>query len=614
MSSPVDENGVDAELCAMFSTVGTGEPVTTTEIAARLDRDPQVVADRLESLATDSRVESKPLDGSDRIWWRSSIESESDDRESFEASGSLARRVVEVIGEPVLEIDAAGTVVAVNKAFATLVGYGRESVHGRPLSTIGPDDVVDRIDERLQSADDETTSIDLCLEFELETADGSAVPVSASFGAWRGDDGNLLGAVGVVRDERDRHEREATLARQQERLAVLNGLNDVVRDVTAAALEGSTRDEIERAVCDRLVASDAYVATWVAEVDPIIEELTPRVERGFDGYVDSVTISTDPDSPHGQGPAGRAARTMEPQACRDVCSHPAFEPWLDELDAHDITSCMAIPIVHGSTLYGLLGVYSSRTDAFGDDERAVVGQLGETVGHAISAAERKRAMTSDEVIEIGLQCRGFFASLGLETSFTGTATFRQTIPIGDGSYVLYGNARDGGLSAIEILVDAEETPHYESYEVISRDGEETTFKAHLSDAPIPSVVSANGGYVDDVQLVDGDMFTRVHLPPGADINRLVEDIQACYPDFEPVTRRQKSIQRRTGEHYSSILDSILTERQLAAIEAGYHAGFFEWPRHSSGEDVAETLDISPATFHQHIRTAERKILDELLDE
>ncbi|ELZ09475.1 PAS domain S-box [Halovivax asiaticus JCM 14624] len=609
MSSPAGEENGDTDVRAVFSSAGPGEPLSTGEVADAVGRDPTVVADQLAALAKAGVLDSKSIDGGKRLWWERST----NDRGPFEATGSLARRVVEVIGEPVFEIDADGTLVAVNDAFTALLGSDREEVQGRPLSSIGPGNVTTQLDARLRATEDETTTTDLSLEFELERVDGTTVPVTTAFGVWTDDAGALLGAVGIVRDDRDRNAREETLARQQERLAILNDLHDIVSDVTAAALEGSTRDEIEDAVCTKLVQSDAYAGACIAEVDPTGSELQPRIERGFDGYADEVTISTDPESPLGQGPAARAVRTREVQTCPNVQADPTFEPWREVAARHGFSGCVAIPICHESTLYGLLCLYTDRDDAFDEDERAVIGQLGETVGHAISAAERKRAMMSDDIIEIGLQCRDFFETLGLSHSPSGTAEFHQTVPVGDDSYVLYGTASDGGLAAVEALVDADETPQYESYEVISTDGDEASFEITLANAPIPSVVAANGGYVDDVQLVDGDLFTRVHLPPGADVSRLIAGLRDNYPGIEPVTRRQKTKRRLTEDDVSSVLESALTERQLAALKAGYYAGFFEWPRDSSGEDVAETLDISPATFHQHVRTAERKILDEFLD-
>jgi predicted DNA binding protein len=63
----------------------------------------------------------------------------------------------------------------------------------------------------------------------------------------------------------------------------------------------------------------------------------------------------------------------------------------------------------------------------------------------------------------------------------------------------------------------------------------------------------------------------------------------------------------------SILENRLTEKQRIALETAYYAGHFEWPRASTGEEVADKLDISPSTLAQHLRTAERKFFDAVFE-
>jgi predicted DNA binding protein len=50
------------------------------------------------------------------------------------------------------------------------------------------------------------------------------------------------------------------------------------------------------------------------------------------------------------------------------------------------------------------------------------------------------------------------------------------------------------------------------------------------------------------------------------------------------------------------------------LETAYFSGFFEWPRRNTGEDVAGAIGISSPTFHQHLRIAERKLLDATFDD
>jgi predicted DNA binding protein len=57
------------------------------------------------------------------------------------------------------------------------------------------------------------------------------------------------------------------------------------------------------------------------------------------------------------------------------------------------------------------------------------------------------------------------------------------------------------------------------------------------------------------------------------------------------------------------LKQHLTDRQREVLEVAYNRGFFAWPRGSTGGEVAQTLDISPPTFHQHIRKAVNRIVE-----
>ncbi|WP_394327455.1 helix-turn-helix domain-containing protein [Haladaptatus sp. W1] len=69
----------------------------------------------------------------------------------------------------------------------------------------------------------------------------------------------------------------------------------------------------------------------------------------------------------------------------------------------------------------------------------------------------------------------------------------------------------------------------------------------------------------------------------------------------------------TSEFYHE-LGETLTERQAEILQAAYLAGYFDYPRASSGAELADTLDISSPTFHQHLQTAERKLLSLLFSE
>jgi len=88
-----------------------------------------------------------------------------------------------------------------------------------------------------------------------------------------------------------------------------------------------------------------------------------------------------------------------------------------------------------------------------------------------------------------------------------------------------------------------------------------------------------------------------------------EDLKSIIGDF-------KSIGKVTLGRVSKFKESTadLTDRQFEVIERALEEGYFEWPRDASSEEIAEKLDISRATFLEHLRKAQSKLLTEAIEE
>lgn len=59
--------------------------------------------------------------------------------------------------------------------------------------------------------------------------------------------------------------------------------------------------------------------------------------------------------------------------------------------------------------------------------------------------------------------------------------------------------------------------------------------------------------------------------------------------------------------------SRLTDRQYEVIERALERGYFEWPRETDSEALAAELGISRATFLEHLRKAQSKLLADALE-
>jgi len=229
-------------------------------------------------------------------------------------------------------------------------------------------------------------------EATLVTKAGERIPYEFRGAGLRDDDGDVVGISGIGRDITERRERERLLEDQAERLSLLNHVNGVIRQVHRVLVRASTRAEVERAVCDNLTDADAYRFAWIGEYDAAGGRAEPRAWAGDeDGYLEDRAASDDTDDVT----AATAIENGEMEVIQNVAAGGIEDSWRDAALQRGYRSAAAIPLQYRETTYGVLCVYAPRENAFDERERTVLNELGETIGYAISAAERRRAFQSD---------------------------------------------------------------------------------------------------------------------------------------------------------------------------------------------------------------------------
>ncbi|PCR89701.1 bacterio-opsin activator domain-containing protein [Natrinema ejinorense] len=412
--------------------------------------------------------------------------------------------------------------------------------------------------------------------------------------------------------ERARQQRERR--QQRDHLESLNRLNRIVHDITHAVITTETRAELEQQVCDRLAESDAYRFAWIGGVKPGSDRVVPKAAAGVeDGYLDEIEITANEDEQTGQGPAGVAVRTGQVRVTNDTESDPDFKPWREAAYSRGYRSSAAIPIVHEDLVYGVLNVYSSSPRAFEGPEAGVLDRIGDIVAHAITAIERKDALVSDAVVELEFRIGAMAEELvELSAAESCTIEFEQLVS-GDEALLAYGSAH--GLSKEEFTDAIDRTDGIEDVRFRSVRRDELEFEL-IAPAAVSlfETIATHGGRVASATIADGEFRFVVELPRGRDTRRMIEHIKSQREDVTYLAQRTTERGTRTDTSTPSVLEDELTDKQRAALETAYFAGYFDWPRGSTGEEIAERLGIAPATFNQHLRTAERKFFDSVFGE
>ncbi|MHB9286733.1 bacterio-opsin activator domain-containing protein [Halobacteriales archaeon Cl-PHB] len=84
-------------------------------------------------------------------------------------------------------------------------------------------------------------------------------------------------------------------------------------------------------------------------------------------------------------------------------------------------------------------------------------------------------------------------------------------------------------------------------------------------------------------------------------------------EFVAKRERQSASPALSRATFERVLEDRLTDRQREVLEAALDAGYYEWPRETTGTEIAAELGIASATFSQHVQAAERKVLTALFD-
>jgi PAS domain S-box-containing protein len=413
-----------------------------------------------------------------------------------------------------------------------------------------------------------------------------------------------------VESEAELRERDELLAEQNERLTRLNRLNEILRDVDQGLIQATTRDEIEQLVCDRLTANERFRFAWIGERETAGNRLAPRAWNGVqERYLDSVGLELDEDTAE---PAVETARAGDVTRVANVATDIRAESWRSEAFARAFQSVVSVPLTYEDYSYGVLTVYADQAGLFGEKEQAVFAELGQTVANAINAVETKQALLTDSVVELDFRLHGDTQSflpqlarrIDAELEFVGIA------PVdGDAERVFFtvsGVPAEDVRDALEALVTVD------SFRVVTED-DEALFEATVTGSTIASVVVEHGAAPRTIRVVEGTVHVVIELPQSANVREFIEMLQNRYADAEFVARRDRERPMQTRQEFQAELEDALTERQLDVLKTAFYSGYFESPRETTGQELADALGVSGPTVTGHLRAAERKLLSLVFD-
>lgn len=415
----------------------------------------------------------------------------------------------------------------------------------------------------------------------------------------------LLATSAAAACNRAKRMREIREAREHTE-RVLDRVNGLVRNTVEVLVQARTREELEAGVVEELAATDPYAFAWIGQPDVATDRLHPTAWAGEPSLA---LEDHSVDLTHERDPVVEAYRDGTTRIVTDVRGEGGT--CADVVAGSGLDALVIIPLVYKEATYGVLAVCAEEGDVFDDRERAVLDALGRAVANAINAVERGRILEATEIIELEFAVDSpdlLFNRLSADTD--GRLEVVGTDYRSDGRVRLYISATDGPPE--ELVERARADSEVLAVTTIVEHDDECLIELDVEES-LMSVLAEYGAVTREVVADDGSTRFTVELPYETEAREVFELVERRHPGTDLLGYHERERAVETRQDFRAALGDRLTDRQETALRTAYLGGFFDWPREVDGNELAEAMDISRPTYHQHLRTAQAKVFEELFE-
>jgi len=172
-----------------------------------------------------------------------------------------------------------------------------------------------------------------------------------------------------------------------------------------------------------------------------------------------------------------------------------------------------------------------------------------------------------------------------------------------------------GVECVTEFLVAGELPDIDGVEPVFPYGEAQLYRTwHTGEASCPcECLGDHGCPVHRYEAKDGDLTLVFHAADFETLQTVMEDLQEGYPPVD-VQQLLRPPLEGTPEQRVFVNRGKLTDRQQEVLEHAFERGYFERPKRANATELAAELGISQSTFTEHLMTAQRKLLDDILAE
>jgi hypothetical protein len=420
----------------------------------------------------------------------------------------------------VLDVSSDGTVTDINETGRTLIEVTSDPT-GAALAEVFPRSV----DDTLLTA----VGGDAIAETDFEEYD-------PDLERWLAVSVVALDAGGTVylRDVTDRRRDRQSLQQLRQERTRTALIDDVLSDILAALVDATSRAEIADTICQGLGDTGLYEFAWVGERDIGRDDVVVRAVAGetFGAVRDALGDETVTTLEERAVEIGRL-QTRQPLTASDAI--PESVRTAGFVDGAQ--SALAVPLVYGSNVHGVVGIYASGTETFSDRERASFETLGDVAGFAITEVRNRNLLLSDGVAEITFELGGSSVLTRLSRSLDATLQLEGMVPQDDDALLCFLSVEGGDIERVDPA--AADMEAIETTRVVSESDAGGTVELTVRGATPLLAVSSLGGTVRRATFENGTGRLVVDLPPDGDVRRIAETVSREY-DAEFVAKEERT--------------------------------------------------------------------------
>jgi PAS domain S-box-containing protein len=413
---------------------------------------------------------------------------------------------------------------------------------------------------------------------------------------------NAESAFQRLRSDSVRTELVDELSTQQTRVTELRSVIAAIQSIQRRLAGSESRDALEAGVCEELCETDPVDFVWVGRPLSDDTNLKPTAWAG-DGsaYLDSVETGTADELV----PAQRAAAGRSAYCHNNISSLVVEECWAKEALSAGFQSVVSVPLVYDDVLYGVLTAHSQENDAFNQmyehlfaDVASLLVNYSRLLEHRFDASPQEFTELEFELSDPTYPLQRLAGNTESKIRFD-TVAENMTDEIRVIGTVLDGSPEQvcAAVSSVTSILDAQLF------------GDNDQISLTIQKPFLASVVGKHRGKLIHAVSDESETRFQVHLPKTTSKRPLLDSLSSRYREIEPVAHRQIDTSRLSGMQQVA---SILTDRQYEILNAAYHGGYYETPRQVTGEDLAESFDISSPAIYNHLQSAHRKLLETVM--